>query len=189
MVGHRFDALVDLSLQPWHDTDAKVETWLRRLKELVTILPLHDEDAHTALEREITGTPPAKPRERHKSGRGARDAAIWLTVARHHAARAEEGHLLSKDREAFSDGHGELNPLLREDLKAASHDFRLYSSVNAFVAQLGTIVAGRDITLDELREHASVTLKDGLKASLEVPLAVWDKLKPELRYATKGLSL
>lgn len=187
-VERRFDMEVELLLEPWPDVDGKVETWRRRLSELATILPLHDEDAHAALDREITGTPPARSREPHKPGRGGRDAAIWLTIARHHAASAEEGHFLTKDRGDFSDGDDQLHPSLRADLGVTSHQMRLYPSVTTFLARLGTTMAGREITLEELAHRAGPAVKEGLKTSLEIPLAVWDELKPELRYSTEILA-
>lgn len=179
-----FGEPAELGLEPWPDVDGAVRTWRRRLAEMASILPLHDRDAHAALDREITGTPPAKPRETGKPGRGGRDAAIWLTILRHHTAGAQEGHFLTKDGD-FSNRRGELHPDLGAEFGRGTPPLRLYTSVSAFVGRLGTPVHGREVTLDELHERARPALEDGLRDSREVPLAVWDELKPELRYRTK----
>lgn len=92
-----FGTEVRTHVEPRPDVDGVLATWRRRLEEFATVLPLHPEDAIAAFEREIVGTPPAKGREPHKPGRGGRDVAIWLTVARHHSKGTEEGHLVSAD--------------------------------------------------------------------------------------------
>ena len=183
-VERRFsDEGVSVHIEPWPDIGGKIETWRRRLDELAVVLPLHDDDAHAAFDREITGSPPAKPREQGKPGRGGRDAAIWLTIARHHAALSEEGHLLSRDRD-FSDSDG-LHPRLHADIQAASHPIQVYADINAFLARLGTTAAGRQITPDELDKFAATTVAEALKDSFEILRAVWDELKPEMRYAAR----
>lgn len=170
-------------VEPWPDIESMIETWRRRLEELAVVLPLHDDDAHAAFDREITGISPAKPREQGKPGRGGRDAAIWLTIARHHLAASEEGHLLSRDRDFTN--HDGLRPQLLADIEAASHPIQIYTDVNAFLARLGTTAAGREITLGELDKFAATTVAKELSDSSEIFRGVWDELKPELRYTAQ----
>jgi len=180
----RFGADFELILEPEPDVEAGVELWKRRLGEVVEVLPLCETDLREAWEREIRGTPPAKPREPNKPGRGGRDAAVWLAVARHHAAGSEEGHFVCKDRTDFSDGQGALHPLLAEELRGGQYALHLYPSIPDFLVKLGTAADGLEVTLDELRECAEAAIKAGLRESLEIPHAVWRELDPELRYST-----
>jgi hypothetical protein len=169
--------------EPWPDVDDAVETWRRRLEEFATILPLYDEDAHAAFDREITGTPPAKPRDPGKAGRGGRDAAIWLTVARHHSTSGEDGHLLSKDRD-MRGPDGEIHSRMREDIEGSSQEMRLYRDVETFLSLLGTPTEGVAVTIADLDELASTAVSQWLAHSREVPNAVWNVLDPDLRYST-----
>jgi PIN domain len=182
----RFNMEFELDLEPWPDIEDQVMVWRRHLDELALRLPLHDDDARTAFEREITGAPPAAPRVPRKAGRGGRDAAIWLTIARHHTEAKEQGHLLSADK-VFSDGDGGLNKTLRADLGDGAHDMRVYRDLATFLARLGKTVSGRTLTLDDLRVLAIDALKNELEFSLEIPIAVWGELAPDLRYST-GIS-
>jgi hypothetical protein len=182
-VGRLFATEVHLEAEPWPDVDDAVETWRRCLEEFATILPLHDEDAHAAFDREITGTPPAKPRDPGKAGRGGRDAAIWLTVARHHSTTGQQGHFLSKDGD-MEGADGQIHSRMREDVVANSQEMRLYRDVEKFLSQLGTSAEGAAVTLADLEELASTALARWLEHSREVPNAVWNVLEPELRYST-----
>jgi hypothetical protein len=174
---------VSVHIEPWPDIDDMVAIWLSRLRELAVVLPLHDDDAHAAFDREITGTLPAKPREKGKPGRGGRDVAIWLTIARHHLAASEEGYLVTSDRD-FADDDG-LHARLRTDIQAVSHPIHVYADINAFLARLGTPTAGREITLGELEEFAATAVVGALEGSVEISRKVWDELKPEMRYSTQ----
>jgi hypothetical protein len=178
-----FSTEVHLEAEPWPNVDDGVETWRRRLEEFATILPLHDEDAHAAFDREITGTPPAKARDPGKPGRGGRDAAIWLTVARHHSTVGQDGHFLSKDGD-MRGSDGQLRSRMREDITGSSQEMRLYSDIDTFVSRLGTPEESGAVTLAELDEFASTSLERWLAHSREVPNAVWDVLQPALRYST-----
>jgi hypothetical protein len=96
---------------------------------------------------------------------------------------------LSRDGD-FSDGHGRLHPCLRAELEEdGSPGLHLYASVSAFVARLGTAVVGREITLHQLRERADAAVRDGSRDSPELPIAVWEELRPDLRYRTKITAL
>ena len=179
----RFDSSFELILKPRPNIDGYVKTWRRRLEDLAIILPMQDSDARTALEREITGTAPATPRDPRKPGRGGRDAAIWLSIARHHTSTGEEGHLLSADK-AFSNGDGELNDNLRSDLDDSACDMCVYPKLTTFLEQLGTTATGREVTLDELRNLATPALEHSLTESMEVPVAVWNDVTSDMRYST-----
>jgi hypothetical protein len=182
-VDRLFSTEVHLEAEPWPDVDDAVKTWRRRLEEFATILPLHDEDAHAAFDREITGTPPAKPRDRGKAGRGGRDAAIWLTVARHHSISGEDGHFLSKDGD-MRGPDGQIRFRMREDIGGNPQEMRLYSDVERFLSLLGTPTEGGAVALADLDELASTAVSQWLEHSREVPNAVWNVLEPDLRYST-----
>lgn len=177
-----FGAEVDVHTEPWLDVDDVVATWRRRLEEFATILPLHPDDAVAALEREIVGAPPAKRRETRKPGRGGRDAAIWLTVARHHSGSSEEGHLLSGDGD-MSDSHSRLHPGMGGDIQA-SHDLHVYKSINTFLALLGNSTPGRFATLDDLAHLDGRSIGEWLNDSIEIPKAVWLSLQPDVEYSS-----
>jgi PIN domain len=181
----RFDSSFELTLEPQPRVDFYVATWRRRLEEFADILPKSEGDALQALEREISGTPPAAPRTPRKPGRGGRDAAIWLSIARHHASSDEEGHLLSSDK-VFSNGHGELNQELRSDLGDNPRAMRVYSDLESFLSRLGTTARGRHVTLPELQSLATPALADALISSVDMTLAVWGTEPPtRWRYTTR----
>jgi hypothetical protein len=83
-----FDVEFSAELDPQLDIDDAVDAWRHRLRELAEVIPTDAADAAEALEREIVGRAPTKPRIPKKPGSGARDAAIWLTVLRHHRSAA-----------------------------------------------------------------------------------------------------
>lgn len=179
----RLDSSFELILKPRPNIDGRVKTWRRRLEDLAIVLPMQDGDARTALEREITGTAPATPRDPRKPGRGGRDAAIWLSIARHHTSTGEEGHLVSADK-AFANGDGGLNDNLRSDLGNGTRGMCVYPNLATFLEQLGITATGRVVALDELRDLAIPALKDALTESVEVPVAVWNDITPDMRYST-----
>lgn len=179
----RFDSSFDLTLTPEPKIDHHVSTWRERLEEFAAILPMEDCDARTALEREITGAAPAAPRDPRKPGRGGRDAALWLSIARHHSSAREEGHLLSTDK-VFANGDGGLNETLRSDLGDSAYQMRVYPDLTTFLEQLGRTAQGREVTLDELDQLATSAVKDSLTEAREMALAVWGDLKPGWYYHT-----
>jgi hypothetical protein len=178
-----FKTEVRAEAEPWPDSFDALRTWRRRLEELATILPLHTADAQEAFEREISGTPPAKPREPRKPGRGGRDAAIWLTVARHHLKGSEDGHFISIDGDMAA-ADGQLHGAMRKDIESSSHDIQMYKSIGAFLARLGETETGREVTVEELTDLTRAPIAAWLVNSIEVPKAVWDVLEPGLRYST-----
>lgn len=173
----RFASSFDRSTQPRPPVDHYVAIWLQRLEEFAVILPKNEGDALVALEREISGTPPAAPRTPRKVGRGGRDVAIWLSIARHHASTVEEGHLLSNDK-VFSDGHGGLNEDLRSDLGDTAGNMYVYTDLPTFLARLGTTAPGRHLTLPDLQKFATAALAEALTNSPEVTLAAWGREPP-----------
>jgi hypothetical protein len=179
-----FEGEFPLDLDPWPDIDQRVELWRRRLEEFATVMPLEGSDAHEALEREITGRRPAQPRERKKPGRGGRDAAIWLSVVRHHAGAGEEGHFLARDPKAFSDGYGKLHPDLATEL-GGENSLKLYESIVSFVEKLGSTAVPHELALETLAEHASEALKQAIEAGSEADHAMWDGLNPDFRFKTR----
>jgi hypothetical protein len=183
-IERRFATSYELMLEPWPQVGDQLMTWRRRLSELAFTLPMKDRDARTALEREITGAAPAAPRQPGKPGRGGRDAAIWLSIARHHVSLAESGHLLSADK-AFSIESGTLNGDLVGDLNDHAYEIRVYSDIATFLARLGAPAPAREISLTQLGEVALPAVREALKDSLEVPIALWETLATELRYRTR----
>jgi hypothetical protein len=173
----RFDFPFDRSTRPRPPVDYHVGIWLQRLEEFAVILPKDEGDALKALEREISGTPPAAPRTPRKAGRGGRDVAIWLSIARHHASTAEEGHLLSNDK-VFSNGTGTLSEDLRSDLGDTAGPMHVYTDLSTFLARLGTTAPGRHLALPELQGLATAALAEALTKSPEVTLAVWGREPP-----------
>jgi PIN domain len=86
---------------PQPDPAERARQWCRRLEQMCEVIAIHPPDAVYALEREIHGIPPARERSEGAKGSGARDAAIWLAIARDHGTRNEVGHLLTKDAKDF----------------------------------------------------------------------------------------
>jgi PIN domain len=177
-----FGAEVHFQIEPWPEVEDIITTWRRRLEEFATILPLDPEDAINAFEREIMGSPPAKRREARKPGRGGRDAAIWLTVARHHSRSKEDGHLLSGDGD-MSNSHSQLHADMREDIRA-SHELHVYKNINAFLVRLGKSTPGRFATLEDLATLDTRSIGEWLNESIEVTRAIWTTLQPDLEYSS-----
>jgi PIN domain-containing protein len=176
---------VDVEPQPWIP-DA-IDAWKAGLAGLAEVIPTEPVDAVEALEREIVGDPPTKKRAKdkpEKPGEGARDAAIWLTVLRHHKSTGEPGAFITTNSDDFAES-GELKPALAAELEGYDHPLTLYLSVGEFIDSLGQPTEGPEIGLDELRELAEPTLKEALKHRPDVPRTYWDQLEPELRYATE----
>jgi hypothetical protein len=180
----RFEEEFPVHLEPWPDIEQRVQRWRRRLEDFATILRLDDADAHAAFEHEITGTRPAQPRERKRSGEGGRDAAIWLTVARHHAQSGEEGYFLARDKKAFSDGQGNLHPDLAVGLETDAA-IKLHESVDDFVAKLGSTAEPRQLSLEELGAEAAAALTEAIEAGTEADYAIWGELDPGYRFHTR----
>ena len=179
-----FEEEFPIHLEPWPDVEERVRRWRRRLEDFATILQLDDADAHAAFDYEITGTRPAQPRERKRSGEGGRDAAIWLTIARHHAQSGEEGYFLARDKKAFSDGQGNLHPALADGLDA-DREIELHESVDDFVAKLGSTAKPRQLSLEELGAEAAAALGETIEGGSEADYVIWSELDPGYRFQTR----
>lgn len=163
---------------PW--VDDYVDIWRQRLGILARLLPLHGDDAIKALHREAWGIPPAKRRVdgkgEDKGGAGARDAAIWLTVARNHSTRREEGHFITGDAKDFL-VEGELRPELAVDLGDASHQLHCYEGVTEFLRLLGEPTEEIEVPLNELARRVPRVLEVVLEPALHVPRAVFERIE------------
>jgi hypothetical protein len=184
-LGRQFRQEFCANVNPYPSVADATDAWRDRLGLLAEVLPTNPDDVVQALEREIVGRPPAKPRvgKGSGSGSGGRDAAIWLSVLRHHRVMGEPGILVSKDGGAFG-VEGSLKRELREELAGCEHELTLYSGLEALIAKLGQATPGPGLTVQELRALAEPTLKDALKHRPDVPPAYWGRLEPHLRYAT-----
>lgn len=164
---------------PW--APAVLRVWRQRLVELGRVVPLGADDAHRALAREVTGTPPARPRTGKGSGGGARDAAIWLTVVRDHLSREEDGHFITADKRDFTSGDGLKLELVR-DLEPATHPLHVYDGVDSFVGGLGEPSEPEAIDLAAVKRRSLGSIRQGLRDSVSVASVVFPELDPRLRY-------
>jgi hypothetical protein len=180
----KFDEDFAAVLEPQPCVPAAVDGWKTRLAELADVIPTEPVDAVEALEREIVGRAPAKARAKEQPGAGARDAAIWLTVLRHHREMDEPGAFITKNSEDFAKD-GELKPALRAELEGYEQPLTVYLSLERFIESLGQPTDGPEIGLEELRQLAEPTLKDTLEHRPDVSAAYWNRLEPHLRYATR----
>jgi PIN domain len=176
-VNHTFDELEDVWFDPIPNVDRQLESWRERLDRMAETIPPVAEDAVEALRREVWGIAPA--RRTDKSGVGARDAAIWLAIARDHAGRGEEGHFISEDRD-FIKGDGLRRP--KENDLATDHPLHLHSGVAEFLSVLGVAV-GAKVDVADLRAAAQ-TVRMILADAVEILRAVFDPLVAEHRYRT-----
>jgi hypothetical protein len=159
--GERFDVYAEPN--PWPAD--QVATWRARLKELATILPLDPDDAVEALLREVNGTPPAR-RVTSGSGKGGRDAAIWLSVLRDHSERSEEGHLITADKTDFS-REGALRPELRVELPDDAQALRYYDGIGSFLRLLGDPVDDATLDLSSYGDAVTRMVREGVRESPE----------------------
>lgn len=169
----------DIHVEPYPDVDGAMATWHRRLRQFARIIETTPSHAMEGLQREISGRPPAKPREtppnddaRKGSGRrkgaGARDAAIWMTIVEDVRARREHGYLISKDQDFGRDGR--LFYELRDEIEPYS--LELHAEVASFVSRIGERAEGA-ITLQDLDELAASAVCEAVDASSEVGAATW----------------
>jgi PIN domain len=109
---------------------------LNVLKEIFTILPAPFGAEHEALIREANRRRPANPTwDEGKSGSGARDVVIWLTVLDAAKKRGEEVFFLSEDNDFGTDAgwHSELQD------EATDIDLRLmHEGIRQLIAALAT---------------------------------------------------
>ena len=183
----KFDTqfVADLEPQPW--IPEAIDDWKSRLAGFADVIPTDPADAVEALEREIVGRAPTKARVPQKPGEGARDAAIWLTVLRHHKASDEPGAFITTNSDDFAADRA-LKHELGAEVEDFPHPLTLYLSVEAFVETLGQPADSSDLELEDVRTLAAPMLSDALKHRDDVARAYWDELEPGLRYATEVLS-
>lgn len=172
-VNRMFDELEDVDFDPIPDIDRQVASWQERLDAMAKTIPPLAEDAVEALRREVWGVAPA--RRTQKKGEGARDAAIWLSIVRDHAARGESGHFITEDTD-FT-----LRPPMADDI-AGDHPFQLHTSVAGFLSVLGDAVDAEVAVADLLAAVPSV--RAVFTDALEIPRAVFAPLREEHRYRT-----
>lgn len=120
------------------------ESWEAELRDVFTVVPIAGADAVEALRREATRTRPAR------DGRGSRDSAVWLTVARL-AADGRVVLFVSKNTKDFGVRKtSELHPELAAE--AASHpgDVQYFTSIYAVVDELATKIDAPAVAPDDL---------------------------------------
>lgn len=102
------------------------------LESLVSVIPVHPEDAVEALRREAGRIRPAR------EGKGARDCAIWLTVVRHHASEKDPGVLLTTNTTDFAaeTDRGQPHERLVEDLAETARRFAFKFAPSAFLEEI-----------------------------------------------------
>lgn len=180
---HRWFDIDSRSLEPPPSIDDALEAWKTRLALLAETLPTDPRDAADALEREIVGRSPTKKRAPQKPGSGARDAAIWLTVLRHHKDASESGIFITKNSNDFATD-GVLKTELAAELANHAHPLELYLSLEQLIESLGKSVDAPTIELDELRQLGESSLVDALTHRPDLISAYWSGLKPHLRYGS-----
>jgi PIN domain len=168
---------------PWPED--QIATWRRRLREWCEVMDIHPGDAAAALSREVVGAPPAKPRVPKKPGIGARDAAIWLTIVRHHLSRDEDGHFVTANHTDFLRGD-DLKPELLADLGDAARPIYVYADVDGLLARLGEPSDDKPVDVQDLKALALPAIRESLEDSLVVPLAVFSEVEGR-RYRTEVL--
>lgn len=178
--GDRFE----IDLEPTPDPQRSVEQWREGLDELGQVQALDPRDAVSALKREITGDAPAKERDAGWTSGGSRDAAIWLSVVRHHGDSDEEGHFISANLRDFADKDGTLKMALQGDFAAAGQPLRYYPGIAEFLGRLGTETKASAIDLSELKRKAEPALRVALEAGNKVTSAVWEAAGTTHRYRT-----
>jgi hypothetical protein len=129
-----------------------------QLKALFEILPLSGDHAREALRREARRILPAR------EGRGARDSAIWLTVA----ALVNDGHevhFVSNNSKDF--GKGEIHPQMLAEVEKAQQPIKYYSSPNDFLAAIATRIDRPEFEPGGLATVFGESLRSELIAVLE----------------------
>lgn len=129
-----------------------------RLSSVLAILPLDGDHAREAFRREALRVVPAR------LGRGGRDSAIWLTVAKL-ANDGHEVHFVTKNRKDF--GAGGLFVELLDEIRGASHPVQYYASTNDFIDTIATKVAAPVIKADNVSNAFGLSIRSRLISLLE----------------------
>ena len=95
------------------------QTWKASLLSKVKVIPIPEAIFSEAIYREIHRKPPAR------EGRGARDAAIWLTIKNTHNQSVGVGYFVSQNTKDFASSNDskELHPELRDEIGKAAEAF------------------------------------------------------------------
>jgi hypothetical protein len=161
---------------PPPDVEARVVQWRDELGQFAETIPLDHDDAAEAYRREAFGQQPAKRRRNERGddigGTGGRDAAIWLTIVRDHAARGEEGHLITSNVKDFG-GTDELKPALRDDISANAPTLHNYGSTDDFLALLGRPKRDAPVDLADVQRRLPRVLRVVLPSTSHVPRAIF----------------
>lgn len=141
------------------DADEICRTWEEELREAFVIVPVHGDDAVSALEREALRTRPAR------DGRGARDSAIWMTVLRL-AQTHDKVSFVSRNTADFATGKaGALHPDLSRDIADVPGEVIYLSSVDAFIGSLAASVESPTLTVEQVSDAIGFDIFDGVHAA------------------------
>jgi hypothetical protein len=106
-------------------------SWQKEMLTGAEVLLVSSDHAAEALFREIERVPPTR------EGRGARDAAIWMTVRDHHLASDQEGYFVSANLKDFANEQGHLHDRLAAELVRTHRPLHLVKSLADLVEILG----------------------------------------------------
>lgn len=109
-----------------------VQAWKASLQSKVKVIPTPEDIFKEAIYREIYRTPPAR------EGRGARDAAIWLTIKNVHCQGLCTGYFVSQNTKDFASSNDskELHPALRGEIEIAPEAFYYCNSIDLLVEKI-----------------------------------------------------
>lgn len=142
----------NIHLDELPNPDDVAHSWRASLEDRFEMIPTTADDAAEALRREVYRIRPCR------EGMGARDAAIWLTICRHHSTSDEAGFFVSNNRKDFAGSDGRS---LHSDLAAdVTNDRRplSYCRDAADVVRTLASASDRQIGLGELSENENVRL-------------------------------
>ncbi|SFE61324.1 hypothetical protein SAMN04487819_11835 [Actinopolyspora alba] len=149
-------------LEPMYVPDAvdAANEWRRELEAKFRVLPLSSDIAVTALWREIFRKPPA-----HK-GKGARDAAIWLIVARHNAnSHGDETYFVSSNVNDFAGPDKKsIDTELLKDLERPSY-FHYFTGIESLLESIASPFDYRP-SVDALEDVREAILEGVLRLDL-----------------------
>jgi hypothetical protein len=143
--------------------------WRSSLERTFRIAHLTPENAIESLRREALRTPPTR------AGRGARDAAIWLTVLDVLTEEKKPGYFVSDNSKDFGDQPDQtlLHPTLAEEAGRRGVDVRYCSSLDALLGELTDAESTEWVTIERLSDEEGVT-----RAIVDTLLAhrMWSRL-------------
>lgn len=144
------DAFADiekfLDIEPIYVPDESEirDSWESEIRSVFTVLPIDGEDAIEALRREATRVRPAR------DGKGSRDSAVWLSVAR----LASEGRrvlFVSNNTKDFGVRKtNSLHPDLVEEASRLEGDVEFFTSIYALIDALATKVEKPEMSSEDL---------------------------------------